>query len=49
MYRNDKWIKGWLWVQTTPDGKWFRASYDELLAALIERVAKLEELVAQKS
>jgi len=43
MYRAERWIDGWLWLQSTPLGKWERASIEETIAALHERVAKMEK------
>lgn len=49
MPRTEKWKDGWLWIQTTPEGKWIAATQIELIAALIERVARLEEQMERKS
>lgn len=49
MFRAEKWIDGCLWIQTTPYGKWDEATNRELIIALIERMAKLEEMVGRKS
>jgi hypothetical protein len=42
MYRAERWINGWLWLQSTPNGKWEKASTEQTIVALHERVAALE-------
>ncbi len=42
MYRAEKWINGWLWIQSTPNGKWWLATTDQMVVALYERVVALE-------
>lgn len=48
MYRAEKWIDGWLWIQTVPDGKWQRATTEEVIAALIERIRNVEQLLGHE-
>lgn len=49
MYRAEKWIDGWLWIQTVPDGKWERATTEEVIASFQERIAILERLVRESA
>lgn len=41
-FRKEKWKDGWLWIQTTPNGRWDTALATEVIASLAERVTKLE-------
>ena len=47
MHRAEKWIDGWLWVQTRPNGKWYAANDQEAIASLHNRIAALEAAVAE--
>ena len=49
MYRAERWIDGWLWLQSTPNGKWERASVEDTIVALHERVRWLETANAEKA
>jgi len=49
MYREEQWRDGWLWVKSTPDGAWWPANSDEVIRALVERVAALEAKLAERA
>jgi hypothetical protein len=41
-YRKEEWRDGWLWIQDSPNGRFWPANSEETIAALYRKITVLE-------
>jgi hypothetical protein len=43
MYQRVEWRDGWLYIQTTPDGEWYRATERQMIDHLLDENQTLRD------
>ena len=46
MYEKTEWRDGWLWIQSTPDGEFVRATERQMIDRLLDENQRLKDTIA---